>query len=84
MTAAELRRDLVEALPTSEFWTPKLHTAEQAARAYIVQAQLADSESMASIPSGFRLAEGERWPAAPGEIVRIVSSKPSKKKRKVK
>ena len=35
MTAAELLRDLVEALPKTEFWTPKLHKAEKAARAFL-------------------------------------------------
>jgi hypothetical protein len=35
MTAAELLRDLVEALPKSEFWTPKLIKAEKSARAYM-------------------------------------------------
>ena len=35
MTAAELLRDLVEALPKTEFWTPKLHAAEKAARKHL-------------------------------------------------
>jgi hypothetical protein len=35
MTAAELLRDLVEALPKTEFWTPKLHKAEKAAQEFL-------------------------------------------------
>jgi len=35
VTAAELLRDLVEALPKTEFWTPKLHKAEKAARTHL-------------------------------------------------
>jgi hypothetical protein len=37
MTAAELLRDIVEALPKTEFWTPKLHAAEKKARWFILQ-----------------------------------------------
>ena len=35
MTAAELLRDLVEALPKTEFWTPKLYKAEKAAKVFL-------------------------------------------------
>jgi hypothetical protein len=35
MTAAELLRDLLEAMPKNEFWPPPLHKAEKAARAFL-------------------------------------------------
>jgi hypothetical protein len=33
--AKYLLRQLVDALPKTEFWTPKLHAAEKAARAFL-------------------------------------------------
>lgn len=35
MTAIDHLRAILEALPKSEFWTPKLWKAEKAARAYL-------------------------------------------------
>jgi hypothetical protein len=43
VTAAELLRDLVEALPKTEFWTPKLHAAENAARKHLLLGQAEDA-----------------------------------------
>jgi hypothetical protein len=34
-SAEDLLLQLVDALPKTEFWTPKLHTAEKAARAFL-------------------------------------------------
>jgi len=35
MTAETLLRTLVDALPKTEYWTPKLHAAEKAERAFL-------------------------------------------------
>jgi hypothetical protein len=46
MTSAELLRDLVEALPKTEFWTPKLHKAEKAARMHLDSQEKPQSKKM--------------------------------------
>ena len=35
MTSETMLRDLLDALPKTEYWTPKLHAAEKAARAFL-------------------------------------------------
>jgi hypothetical protein len=35
MTAENMLRGLLDALPKTEYWTPKLHAAEKAARAFL-------------------------------------------------
>lgn len=53
MTAVDHLRTILEALPRSEFLTPKLIKAEKAARAYmaeVVARQVSDSEAIASTP----------------------------------